>query len=185
MFTLHIGPWNQVYLHRYSWGDLRHRSRSSESCRSVPAWRTEALMWVCYSTGSDSGECRKCVWISRSISCSLSATHLCSVHFETAWTDEQHKWVSCINPSDSTRNTWLSAQDFATSTSDISRTLTIEHSWHEGNTFLSYLLNAWKVVLWCPLFGPPPCVFHERWDMISPEKPSVVQLFPQFRRPNI
>jgi hypothetical protein len=51
MFTLHIGPWNQVYLHRYSWGDLRHRSRSSESCRSVPAWRTEALMWVCYSTG--------------------------------------------------------------------------------------------------------------------------------------
>jgi hypothetical protein len=139
--------------------------------------------------GFDGGECCKCLWISRSIPCSVPATHLCSIHFETTWADEQHNrvssdnssvygvarhvccsslihfyssnafqygfWkefvtlqqVSSIDSTDSTRNTGLSAQNFATSTSCLSRTLTYCRASLTWGHILSFLLFGSSLVL--------------------------------------
>lgn len=139
--------------------------------------------------GFDGGECCKCLWISRGIPCSVPATHLCSIHFETTWADEQHNrvssdnfsgygvarhvccsslirfyssnafqygfWkefvtlqqVSSIDSTDSTWNTGLSAQNFATSTSCLSRTLTYCRASLTSGHILSFLLFGSPLVL--------------------------------------
>jgi hypothetical protein len=69
----------------------------SSHCKGIVGFckLVSVVFWFVVA-GFDSRECGKCVWISWSISCSLSETHLCSVHSETVWADEHSNWVSRV-----------------------------------------------------------------------------------------